>query len=117
MAPEILYLSDQATSADPVIAALEADGYEVVSTDSSNQAMALLFIMHSVAALVLHQERASFEVVRSLHSIHSDVPIVLLSDQQTGPVPSFVDGFVSTTQPPSEVVATVGRVLSSNPVV
>jgi CheY-like chemotaxis protein len=47
----ILYISDQATSRDSVIGALENTGYEVVSTNSSTQVIALLYIMHSVAAV------------------------------------------------------------------
>ena len=51
MAPEILYLSDEVTGGDPAIGALEAAGYEVVSTDSSNQAIALFFVMRSLPPL------------------------------------------------------------------
>jgi hypothetical protein len=42
----ILYISDQATSSDSVIGALENTGYEVVSTNSSTQVIALPYIMH-----------------------------------------------------------------------
>jgi DNA-binding NtrC family response regulator len=115
MTPEILYLSDQPASGDLALAALEAAGYEVVSTNSSKQAMALLFIMHSVAVVVLHQKQARLDVARSLHSIHSDVPIVLWSGDPTVPLPSFVDGFVSATQPPGELVTEVNRVLNADP--
>jgi len=114
MAPEILYLSDQPTEDDPAIAALEAAGYEVVSASSTKQAIALLFVMYSVAAVVLHQKQSSLEVARSMHSIHADAPIVLLSDEQTTPLSSFVDVFVSTTQPPSELVAQVDRALNAD---
>jgi PleD family two-component response regulator len=41
----ILYISDQATSSDSVIAALETTGYEVLSTNSSTQAIAMLYII------------------------------------------------------------------------
>ena len=85
----ILYLSDQATSSDSVFAALETTGYEVVSTNSSTQAIALLYIMHSVAAVVLHhraREQTSFDVARSLRAIHPDVPIVLLCRDQIRPL-------------------------------
>ncbi len=44
----ILYISDQATSSNSVLAALEATGCEVVGTDTATQAVALLFIMHAV---------------------------------------------------------------------
>jgi hypothetical protein len=68
----ILYISNQATSSNSVLAALEASGGEVVGTDSATQAIALLFIMHSVAVVVLHyraSERTSFDLVRSLRAI------------------------------------------------
>lgn len=40
----ILYISDHATSSDSVIVELEEMGYEVVSTESSTQGIALLYI-------------------------------------------------------------------------
>jgi DNA-binding NtrC family response regulator len=90
----ILYISNQATSSNSVLAALEATGCEVVGTDSATQAVALLFIMHSVAVIVLHyraRERASFDLVRSLRAIRPGVPIILLCCEQIGPLPSGVD--------------------------
>lgn len=45
--------SDPAAS-DSVLAQLEATGFEVVSTDSLTHGIALLYIKHSVAAVVLH---------------------------------------------------------------
>jgi hypothetical protein len=49
----ILYISDHATNSDSVIIELEATGYDVVSTDSSTEGIALLYLMHSVAGVVL----------------------------------------------------------------
>jgi len=77
-----------------VLAALEATGCEVVGTNSARQGIALLFIMHSVAVVVLHyraRERASFDLVRSLRAIRPGVPIILLCREQIGPLPSGVD--------------------------
>ena len=51
----ILYISGPDTNSDSVIGALEAKCHEIVSTDSSTQGAALLYIMHSVSAVVLHQ--------------------------------------------------------------
>jgi CheY-like chemotaxis protein len=90
----ILYISNQGTSSNLVLAALEATGCEVVGTDSATQAVALLFIMLSVAVIVLHyraRERASFELVRSLRAIRPGVPIILLCREQIGPLLSGVD--------------------------
>ena len=90
----ILYISDQATSRNSVLAALEDTGCEVVGTDTATQAVALLFIMHSVAVIVLHyrtRERASFDLVQSLRAIRPGVPIILLCREQIGHLPSGVD--------------------------
>ena len=72
----ILYISDQATCSDSVSVALEAAGYEVVSTKSTMQAIALLFILHPVAAAVLHSregEPTSLDVATSLRAVRPDV--------------------------------------------
>src|SRR5258708_28346620 len=78
----ILYISDQAANSDSVLAALKAAGYEVVSTNSSTQGLALLFFIHSVSAIVLNQrteEQNSSDLARILRNIRADVPMVLLS--------------------------------------
>ena len=74
----ILYISDDATSSDSVTVELEAEGYEVVSTDSSSQGAALLYIMHSVAAVLLHhqpEDRTWFKLAQSLRAIRPSAPI------------------------------------------
>jgi CheY-like chemotaxis protein len=112
----ILYISDQATSSDPALAALSTAGYEVVSTKSAMQAIALLFILHPVAAVVLHSRQdvqTSCDVARSLRAIRPDVPIVLLCCEQVDPLPSCVDARVSTRQPLGELAATV-RLLTAS---
>lgn len=85
----ILYVSDQATSSNSVLAGLKATGYEVV-TSNATQAIWLLFLMHSVAAVVINQrpeEQTSFDVARRLRRIRPDVPIVLLSGDQIDHLP------------------------------
>ncbi len=65
----ILCISDRANSSHSVLAALKEIGCEVVSTNSPTEGVALLYIMHSVAAVVLDnraREQASFDVARSL---------------------------------------------------
>jgi DNA-binding NtrC family response regulator len=114
----ILYLSDQATSGDPALAALEAAGYEVASTNGSTQAIALLFLMRSVAAVVLHcraREHASFDVVRSLRAIRPGVPIVQLGCDRIDLLPSRVDACVSTGQPLEKLASAVRRLLTARP--
>jgi DNA-binding NarL/FixJ family response regulator len=111
----ILYISDQATCSDPVSVALKAAGYEVVGTKSTMQAIALLFILHPVAGVVLYsreEEQLSCEVARSLRGIRPDVPIVLLCREQSDRVPSCVDARVSTSQPAEELITVVRRLVN-----
>jgi DNA-binding NtrC family response regulator len=98
----ILYISDQATCGDPVSDSLEAAGYEVVGTKSTMQAIALLFILHPVAAAVLHSqegEQSSLDVARSLRAVRPDVPIVVLCRGPIDRLPPCVDACVSTIEP------------------
>ncbi len=43
----ILHISDRANSSNSVLAAFKETGYEVVSTNSPTQGVALLYLMHS----------------------------------------------------------------------
>ena len=111
----ILYMSDPATSSDSVIVALEAKGYEVVSTDCSTQGIALLYIMHSVAAVVLHQgaeDRTCFKLAKSLRAVRPGVPIILLSRFPIDCLPPWVDAWLVTEQPLEKVASTVHSLLS-----
>ena len=49
----ILYISDGASRSDSLLAGLKEKGYEVVSTNSPTQGVALLYVMHSAAAVVV----------------------------------------------------------------
>jgi hypothetical protein len=49
----ILQITDGENSSNSVFAKLEEMGYEIVSTDSPVEGVALLYIMHSVAAVVI----------------------------------------------------------------
>jgi DNA-binding NtrC family response regulator len=113
----ILYMYEQATRSDSVSAALKADGYEVVSTNSAKQAVALLFILHSVAAVVLNQrarERAGFDVAQSLRAIRPNVPIVLLCRDQIDRLSSNADACVSAEQVLEKLNSAVGRPVAPN---
>jgi len=112
----ILYISDQATCGDSVSVSLEAAGYEVVSTKSTMQAIALLFILHPVAAAVLYSqegEQTSFDVARSLKAVRPDVPIVLLCRDQVDRLPPCVDAWASTEQPLQKLTLAVQRLLTA----
>jgi DNA-binding NtrC family response regulator len=111
----ILYISDQAASSNSVSAALKTAGYTVVSTNSSTQAIALLFLMHSIAAVVLNQRvrETSFDMARSLRAIRPDVPIILLCRDQMNRLPSCVDACLSTGEPLEKLTSAVRRLLTA----
>jgi hypothetical protein len=111
----ILYISDHAASSDSVMVELEAKGYQIVSTDSPNQGSALLYIMHSVAAVVLQyqpEDRTWFELAQSLRTIRPDVPIILLSRDPILYLPPWVDACVGTEQPLEKVASAVHSLLT-----
>jgi response regulator RpfG family c-di-GMP phosphodiesterase len=110
----ILHVSDGVAASKPVLDAIEAAGYDVVSTDSSNQAFALLFIMHSAAAVVLDlqaTEQSSFDFARKLRAIQPDVPIVLRCCEHIGPLPSWVDGYLKIGDPLEKLTSTLQMIL------
>lgn len=112
----ILYISEPVANSDSVLAAIEATGYEVVSTNSATQGIALLYIMHPVAAVVLHHrvgEHAGLNVARGLRAIHPDALIVLLCDEQTDCVPSYVDACIGIGQPLEGLIAAVRHLVAT----
>jgi CheY-like chemotaxis protein len=112
----ILYVSDQTANNNSVLAALKATGYEVVSTSSATQAIALLYVLHAVAGVVLNhraRERAKFDIARSLRAIRSDIPIVLLCGDRINRLPSSVDACVYPRQPLEKLTAVVRRLLAA----
>jgi len=114
----IVYIFDQATGTNSVLAALRATGYDIVSTNSAMQAIALLFVMHSVAAVVLDyptREQASFDEARSLRAVCPDVSIVLLRHDPIDRLPSFVDACVSTRQPLENLTCAMRHLLNAKP--
>jgi len=112
----ILYISDQTASSNSVLAALKSGGYEVVSTDRSKEAVALLFVMHSVAAVVLDhraREQTRTDLVRPLRALRPDVPIILLSGVQMDRLASMVDACVSSGEPLEKLASAVQRLLTA----
>jgi hypothetical protein len=111
----ILYISDLATNSDSVIIELEATGYDVVSTDSLAEGMALLYIMHSVAGVVLHhgtEDRTWFKLAQTLRAIRPGAPLVLLSREPILCLPPWVAACVGTEQPLEEVASAVHNILT-----
>jgi DNA-binding NtrC family response regulator len=114
MSDTILYVSDHAVSTS-VLAAIRPVGYDVVSTDKVNQALALLFVMHSAAAVVLDlrsKEEIGFEFARELRAIHSGVPILLRCCEHIDRLPSWVDAYVSVSEPPERLTSLLRRMLN-----
>jgi CheY-like chemotaxis protein len=114
----ILYVSDHGPRSNSILAALGATGYDVVSADSSAQAIALLFVMHSVTAVVLDQhsiELSSFDLTRSLRALRPDVPIVLLCAERIDRLPPDVDSCVNTGRPLKNLTSDLQRLLAGNP--
>ena len=112
----ILYIFDSGRDSNAALAALRASGYEVVSTNSAMQAIALLFILHPIAAVVLDHrapEVTSFDVARSLKAVRPDVPVVLVCRDQVDRLPPSVDACVSTRQPLAKLTSEVRSLLAS----
>ena len=114
MKKTILFISSQKTSSNSVLAAVKATGCRVVSS-TSTQAIALLFIMHCVAVVLVDgagSDDTGFELARRLRSICPVAPIVLLSPTPISPLPSHIDACVSTAPPLTNVTFAVLRVLA-----
>jgi response regulator RpfG family c-di-GMP phosphodiesterase len=114
----ILYISDHGPRSSSIIAALEASGYNVATTDSSTQAIALLFVMHSVTAAVLDQhsiEQSSFDLAHSLRAVRPDVPIVLLCAGRIDRLPPDVDLCVNVGRPLENITSDLQRLLAEKP--
>jgi hypothetical protein len=115
----ILYLSGQAGCSDPVSAALNTAGYEVVSTNSTMQAIALLFILHPVAAVFLDSReiaQPSCDVARSLKAVRPDVLIVLLCCDPIDRLPPYLDASISTSQPLAILISGLKSLLAEKQV-
>ncbi len=112
----ILYIFDSGSDSNAVLGALRATGYDVVSTNSAMQAIALLFLLHPIAAVVLDHratEVTSVDVARSLKAVRADVPIVLVCCDPIDRLPPAVDACVSARRPLAELTSEVGRLLAS----
>lgn len=112
----ILYIFDSGTDSNAALAVLRAAGYEVISTNSAMQAIALLFILHPVAAVVLDHPApgpTSLDVARSLKAVRPDVPIVLVCRDQVDRLPPSLDACLSTRQPLAKLTSEVRSLLTS----
>ena len=87
-----------------------------MSANSPTEGVALLYIMHSVAAVVLDnraKEQASFDLSQTLRQIRPDVPIMLLCSDQVDNASSWTDRCLST----DKLTSALKHLLSAEPVV
>jgi len=113
----ILYLSHRSSRICSVRSALEATGHDVVSTTSATEAIALLFLMQSVVAIVLNEKarkQTRFDIARSLRAVRPQVPIIVVSHTAIDPLPDCVDACVSTGQPIENVTSAIRYLLNVN---
>ena len=111
----ILYISDGANSGYSTIAGLEKKGYEVVTTNNPTEGVALLYVMHSVAAVMLDQdakERAGFDLAYSLRQIRPNVPVIELCGDQIDSSPERTDPCVRK----DKLASTLKYLLTMEPV-
>src|SRR5258707_1302617 len=94
----ILFISNPKSNHGSLLTAIRATDHHVVSAGST-QAVAFLFILRCVAAVLLDYGgtgETSFEVARSLRRICRRVPIILLSPKPISPLPPDVDACVNS---------------------
>jgi CheY-like chemotaxis protein len=112
----ILYLFDKSSENLPVEDALRATGYEIVSASNATHAIALLFLIRSVAAVVLDDEvrqHARLDVARRIRAVCPQVPIILLSPYEME-LPPGIDACVSAGQSPENVTSAIRHLLNDN---
>lgn len=110
----ILLISNQKASSNSLLAAAKATGHRVVTT-SSTQAIAFLFIMRCVTAVLMDHfgsEETGFDLARKLRAICKQVPIILLSPHPIRHLPECVDASLNTSMPLNSLPAALLRVLS-----
>ena len=112
----ILHISDRADSSHSALAALKEAGYEIVSTNRPTEGVALLYIMPSVAAVMLDhpaREHAIFDVAQSLRTIRPSVPVMQLCGDQIDRYPSWADECVG----PDKLASELQHLLTAEPMV
>jgi len=111
----ILYISDGANRGNSALATLEKKGYEVVTTNSSTEGIALLYVMHSVAAVLLDtgaRQHAGFDLAQSIKQIRPHVPVIVLCGDQIDGSAEWTDTCVKK----DKLASTFQYLLSIEPV-
>jgi hypothetical protein len=115
LAGTILFISDHGPGNDLISRTLEATGHDVVSTDFSTQAVAMLFVMACVTAVVIGEhwiKQSSFDLTRSLRALCPEVPIIALCDGGIDRLPPGVDSCVNTRQPLGKITSDLKSLLA-----
>jgi len=102
------------TESNSLFRVLQDAGYELTTTTNQSQALAMLFVMKSVDAVIVDQrgeEHASFDLPRHLRGLRRDVPIVLLSHEPLPQLPDCVDACVSDQEPLEKLVQVLDEVV------
>jgi DNA-binding response OmpR family regulator len=111
----VLYISDQRSCSKAISVALNEAGFDVVATNRFTQAVALLYILRSVDAVVLQvREQATLDV-RSVRAMCPDVPIVLLGRSQSYLLPTGADTYISAAQALTTLAAAIQHIVTSKP--
>ena len=92
----VLYVSDDLSTVDSSALELEGAGLEIVSTTSTSDAIALVFVNRRVEAVVLDKQRdtqTSLGLARVLKSLRN-IPVILVSTKSIYPLPKSIDACV-----------------------
>lgn len=99
--PTVLYISDGEVRDKAASAAIIATGYDTVTTAHANEAVAFLFVMKNVVAVVIDarsDETSRLKLAQDLRSMRPHVPILLLRCTPLRPKQAWLDVCVMTTK-------------------
>ena len=112
----ILSVSEDPSSRHSVQSALKDAGYESAGTSSSIQAMALLFVLQGIVAVVIDERNKThpdFELARKLRTVRADIPIILVCREPLESLPRYLDACVSGEEPLGKLRYVLDQVLDA----
>jgi DNA-binding NtrC family response regulator len=113
----ILYVADDLSSSNSIIGKLKTSGFRLVSASRSLGAVAKLFSMRQVEAIVIDQRatgKVSLGLAKFVKSFRAAVPVILLSTQLLDPLPRCIDAGVCLQDELGALVPTIELVLGSS---
>lgn len=102
------------TDSNSLFRVLQDAGYDLTTTTDQSQALAMLFVIKSVDAVIVDQrgeEHVSFDLPRHVRGLRRDVRIVLLSHERLPQLPECVDACVSDQEPLEKLVHVLDEVV------